>query len=61
MTQLTHFASTTDFLPAASVLVMSDRLITLALEADRAGYSATAERLLYLAHEVFDEKHPAVN
>lgn len=61
MTQLTHFASTTNFFPAASVLVMSDRLITLAQEADRAGYSATAERLLHLAHDVFDEKQPAVN
>ena len=44
------------FLRAPSVLVMSDRLLTLAQEADRAGYSATAERLLHLAHDVFDDK-----
>ncbi len=45
-------------LPAAppSVLVMSDRLISLAQEADRAGYPMTAEHLVFLAHSVFDEK-----
>ena len=45
-------------LPATppSVLMMSDRLISLAQEADRAGYSMTAEHLVFLAHSVFDEK-----
>ena len=45
-------------LPGAppSVLVMSDRLISLAQEADRAGYAMTAEYLVFLAHSVFDEK-----
>jgi hypothetical protein len=39
-----------------SPLVLADRLITLAQDADRAGYSASAAHLLTLAHAVFDEK-----
>ena len=38
-----------------SELVLSDRLITLAEDADRAGYTDTAEMLLKLACSVFDE------
>ena len=38
-----------------SELVLSDRLITLAQDADRAGYIDTAEILLNLACSVFDE------
>jgi hypothetical protein len=38
-----------------SELVLSDRLISLAQDADRAGYTATAERLVSLACSVFDE------
>jgi hypothetical protein len=38
-----------------SELILSDRLITLAEDADRAGYSDTAERLISLACTVFDE------
>ncbi len=56
MTQLNQMIP----VPAASVLVMSDRLLTLAQEADRAGYAATAERLLHLAHDVFDDKRPVL-
>jgi hypothetical protein len=41
--------------PAFSELVLSDRLITLAKDADRAGYIDTAEHLLTLACSVFDE------
>lgn len=41
--------------PVISELVLSDRLITLAEDADRAGYTATAERLVTLACSVFDE------
>jgi hypothetical protein len=41
--------------PALSELVLSDRLITLAKDADRAGYTHTAEHLLTLACSVFDE------
>jgi hypothetical protein len=42
-----------------SPLVICDRLLTLAQDADRAGYVATAERLLRLAHIVLDEKRLA--
>jgi hypothetical protein len=41
--------------PPFSELVLSDRLITLAKDADRAGYIDTAEHLLTLACSVFDE------
>ncbi len=38
-----------------SPLVLCDRLLTLAQDADRAGFIITAEHLLHLAHVVFDE------
>ena len=38
-----------------SKLVMSDRLIALAQEAERAGYIGTAHDLINLACAVFDE------
>jgi hypothetical protein len=38
-----------------SPLVLSDRLIALAKDADRAGYTGTAEQLLCLACAVLDE------
>ena len=38
-----------------SPLTLSDRLITLAKDADTAGYAVTAEQLLKLAIMVFDE------
>jgi hypothetical protein len=41
--------------PRVSPLVLSDRLITLAEAADRAGYTETAEQLVTLACSVFDE------
>ena len=41
--------------PAFSELILSDRLISLAEDADRAGYTDTAERLVTLACSVFDE------
>jgi hypothetical protein len=41
--------------PAVSELVLSDRLIALAEDADRAGYADTADRLMTLACSVFDE------
>ena len=40
---------------AVSPLVLSDRLIALAQDADRAGYTGTAEQLVCLACSVFDE------
>ncbi|MGC8523818.1 MAG: hypothetical protein ACP5M5_05985 [Acidibrevibacterium sp.] len=39
-----------------SPLLIADRLITLAQDADRAGYSATADRLIRLVNRVFDEE-----
>ncbi len=38
-----------------SPLVLADRLISLAQDADRAGYSASASQLISLAYAVFDE------
>ena len=38
-----------------SPLVLSDRLLTLAEDADRAGFQITADRLVRLAYRVFDE------
>ena len=38
-----------------SELILSDRLIALAEDADRAGYTDTAEQLVTLACTVFDE------
>lgn len=40
--------------PVASPLVLSDRLLTLAQDADRAGLRGAALRLLGLAHQVLD-------
>ncbi len=36
-------------------LTLSDRLIALAKEAERAGFRAAADRLVRLAYDVFDE------
>lgn len=47
-------------LTAVSPMTLADRLLSLAEDADRAGFSTTAERLLYLVYSVFDEK-PAAN
>jgi hypothetical protein len=41
--------------PSFSELVLSDRLIALAEDADRAGFTGTAERLITLACSVFEE------
>lgn len=40
---------------ALSAMSLSDRLITLAKDADTAGYGVTAERLVRLAMTIFDE------
>ncbi len=42
--------------PPPSPLVLSDRLISLAQDADRAGYAVTADHLVHLAHIVLEEK-----
>jgi hypothetical protein len=44
--------------PRPSPLVLSDRLLNLAQDADRAGCPVAAEHLLALAHSVFDEALP---
>ncbi len=42
--------------PLPSPLLLSDRLLRLAQEADRAGCTVTAEHLLQLAHTVLEER-----
>ena len=42
--------------PAHSPLMICDRLISLAQDADRAGYTATADRLVDLVEEMFAER-----
>ena len=44
-----------------SPLMLADRLISLAQDADRAGYAQSAMRLLGLAYAVFDEAPRARN
>ena len=39
-----------------SPLMLADRLLTLAKDADRAGLRRPAQRLLKLAYDVYDEK-----
>jgi hypothetical protein len=38
-----------------SLMTLSDRLITLAQDAEKAGYKITAEQLVRLAMMIFDE------
>ncbi len=39
----------------SSPLMLCDRLLSLAQEADRAGFAIIAEHLLHLAHSVLEE------
>jgi hypothetical protein len=41
--------------PPPSPLILCDRLISLAQDADRAGLLDTAEQLVHLAHVVLEE------
>ena len=41
--------------PMASPLILCDRLISLAQDADRAGFAVTAEHLVHLAQAMFEE------
>lgn len=41
-----------------SPLILADRLISLAQEADRAGYTASASRLIGLVYAVLDDEGP---
>ena len=43
--------------PPPSALVLCDRLISLAQDADRAGLTATAAHLVDLIDEIFAERH----
>lgn len=43
----------------SSPLMLSDRLLALAEDADRAGCAITADHLVELAHSVFDDVAPA--
>lgn len=47
--------------PAPTALMLSDRLIRLAEDADRAGLPATAGRLVRLASAVLEEAHRATH
>jgi hypothetical protein len=42
--------------PIISPLMLADRLLTLAQDADRAGFAKPAERMLRLAYAVWNEK-----
>jgi hypothetical protein len=53
MTYMTRIVHETK--PVFSPLLLSDRLLTLAEDADKAGYRITAEHLLSLASEVLDQ------
>ena len=60
MTQLAFNDFATAVVPAlsdreVSPLVLSDRLLTLAQDAERAGFKQSAGHLVVLAHTVFDE------
>lgn len=45
--------------PIASPLVLSDRLIALAIDADRSGFPAAARQLIATAHSVLDRPNIA--
>ncbi len=45
--------------PRVSPLLLADRMLFLAEQAERAGLADTAGRLVALAHTVFDERPPA--
>ncbi len=47
---------TSDTPPATSPLVLADRLISLAQDADRAGYAGAAGRLVRLACKMLEER-----
>ncbi len=47
-------------LASLSPMIIADRLITLAQQADRAGYRDTASSLVNLMYSVLDKPHPAI-
>jgi len=58
--RIDHRAAPAEQAPV-SKLMISDRLIRLAEDADRAGYTRMAHTLVDLACAVFDEPAPAVH
>lgn len=58
MTQLATSPVPVSTASTISPLVIADRLITLAQDADRAGMVGAANRLIDLAYAVFDERAP---
>jgi len=53
MTHMTRIVPQNE--PSFSPLLLSDRLLTLAEDADKAGFRTAAESLLSLASEVLDQ------
>ena len=53
-----HLTATIPTPPAPSPLVLCDRLISLAQEADRAGFTTTAAHLVDLIEEMFEDRRP---
>jgi hypothetical protein len=56
MSYMTRIASQNE--PTFSPLMLSDRLLTLAEDADKAGFRTAAENLLFLASKVLDQPAP---
>jgi len=57
--QTLHAAPSLGYFPGAetvSPLVLADKLLSLAQDADRAGYARPAERLLRLAYAICNER-----
>lgn len=55
---MSHVSTVALPLPTPSPFVLSDRLITLAQDADRAGQRPVALSLIDLAYEVLDQAAP---
>jgi len=57
--QTLHATPSSGYFPGAetvSPLVLADKLLSLAQDADRAGYARPAERLLRLAYAICNER-----
>ena len=55
---MSHIGRLAPFLPTTSPLTLAHHLLALAEDVDRAGLRAAAERLIELAHDVFDLTPP---
>ncbi len=56
MAMLSHIVAAPRFASPVSPLMLADRLLSLAEDAERSGLHRPAERLLRLAYAVYDEK-----